>query len=66
MADGEGKERIIDKARSTLMELMDDKDPAIRLEAVKTALGASVLVSDGERGKDRISGRGQDLGGRSR
>ena len=34
----EVEERIIDKVRETLIDLMDHDDPAIQLEAVKAAL----------------------------
>lgn len=51
-----GGERVIDKIRATLIDLMDHEDAAIRLEAAKVALGKVVLF-DGK--EESASMRGQ-------
>lgn len=63
-----GGVRIIDKVIATLHDLMDHEDAAVRLEAVKLALGATVKIADAETAGDvdgpKPSLRGQP--GRSR
>ena len=50
--EGGGKDRIIDKVIATLHDLMDNEDAAVRLEAVKLALGATVKIADAEAAGD--------------
>ena len=50
---------VLSKVTSTLLDLMDNEDPAVRLDAVRLALGTAVLTGRKDKGP---SGRGQPKG----